>query len=151
MTYLKILPRVTSIFLKSGLRSGSSSQQFLMSMYSCWHTHPETVHRLFNLTLVETAFLFNPWCSEQITITANILLSVWRLSYLNLSLWCTVKVEIRSEDAQPAWMLDPMDLLWGIRKQAEHKLSCDRKPQASPSCLNVNCVVLTLSDSSSNK
>lgn len=38
MTYLKILPSVNSIFLKSGLRSGSSSQQFLISMYSCLHT-----------------------------------------------------------------------------------------------------------------
>lgn len=38
LTYLKILPRLNSILLKSGRRSGSSSQQFFISMYSCIHT-----------------------------------------------------------------------------------------------------------------
>lgn len=38
LTYLNILPRVNSILLKSGRRSGSSSQQFFISMYSCIRT-----------------------------------------------------------------------------------------------------------------
>lgn len=67
LTYLKILPRLNSILLKSGLRSGSSSQQFFISVYSCIHRKREKEGWSVKLW-VQAALLYNPPAQWWVTL-----------------------------------------------------------------------------------